>query len=294
MSKLSIKIITLLNKVFKPPKFLSELDEVKLSISAYQAWEYNEIVRIAPEFGSSWNLNNLTVLDAGCGLGGKTVYYEEIGAKQIVGFDIRYPSTKSTFDLSQSRGKKNIRVAQADSACLPFKSDYFDVIISVNVFEHVGDLPATLAECKRVLRAGGLIFLHFPPFYSPWGAHLEGWINFPWANVLFRDKSLLEAAEWIEKNRSKNNDKYIPSAVVEWSRYDLLPGLNRTTIRQFRQLIRKVNLKIKYMKMLPVGREYLKSRGEAAKLGLKLLNGLARLPIVNEVITTKMVFILQK
>jgi len=219
MSAFSIGLIRILNSLIKPPNFISEMDTAKLSVRGYQEWEYREIERISSELGPDWHLNNSNILDAGCGLGGKPVYYEQNGAHQIVAFDIRFLSVKSARELVKEKNCANILLTQADSARLPYKSDYFDAVVSINVFEHVDDIHSTLLECKRVLRPGGLMFLHFPPFYSPWGAHLEGWINFPWPNVFFSDKTLIEAAQWIEDYRSKKNDQYIPSAVVEWSNY---------------------------------------------------------------------------
>lgn len=294
MTAFSIGLIRILNSLFKPPKFISELDTAKLSIKGYQDWEYREIERISSEFGSDWNLTNTSVLDVGCGLGGKLVYYEKRGARQIVGFDIRFPSVRSGFELATEKNCTNIHFTHADSARLPYKSEYFDAIISVNVFEHVDDIRSTLDECKRVLRPGGLIFLHFPPFYGPWGAHLEGWINFPWPNVFFSDRTLLKAAQWIENNRTKKNDKYIPSAVVNWSKYEQLPDLNRTTIKSFQRLLNELQMKVKYVKLLPIGREYLKNKGLVGKTVLNILWFLTRIPFMNEIITTKMVFVLQK
>jgi len=181
----------------------------------------------------------------------------------------------------------------ADAASLPFQNDSFDVIVSINVFEHIDDLPSTLAECKRVLRLDGLMFLHFPPFYSPWGAHLEGWIDFPWPHVFFSDQTLIQAAQRVEERRARNVD-YIAPAKVDWTHVDCLPELNRTTIRQFLRLIHSLDLVIIESHMLPFARHYLADRGPLARSALSILKGLTALPLLREVITTKMVFVLRK
>ena len=45
-----------------------------------------------------------------------------------------------------------------DAADLPLESNSFDLVVSNSVLEHVRDLPATAAECARVLAPGGVAF----------------------------------------------------------------------------------------------------------------------------------------
>jgi arsenite methyltransferase len=49
--------------------------------------------------------------------------------------------------------------AVADVAALPFEADRFDVAVSTQVYEYVTDLPAALAEVRRVLRPGGRLLV---------------------------------------------------------------------------------------------------------------------------------------
>lgn len=43
---------------------------------------------------------------------------------------------------------------------MPFKSNFFDAVISVNAIDHVDDFEATAAEIKRVLKPKGKLRLH--------------------------------------------------------------------------------------------------------------------------------------
>lgn len=45
---------------------------------------------------------------------------------------------------------------------LPFEDDYFDLIFSNQVFEHVEHLDAVVAELSRILRPTGRMYHHFP------------------------------------------------------------------------------------------------------------------------------------
>lgn len=53
-------------------------------------------------------------------------------------------------------------VREYDGTHIPFADASFDRIVSSNVLEHVRDLPALLAEMRRVLAPGGLM-IHILP-----------------------------------------------------------------------------------------------------------------------------------
>jgi SAM-dependent methyltransferase len=58
-----------------------------------------------------------------------------------------------------------------DGMRLPFANGSFDVSHSSNVIEHVSDPMLFLEEMVRVVRPGGLVFLAFTNWYSPFGGH---------------------------------------------------------------------------------------------------------------------------
>jgi SAM-dependent methyltransferase len=60
---------------------------------------------------------------------------------------------------------------RGDGMALPVPDASVDVCFSSNVLEHVGDPIAMLAEMVRVTRPGGVIYLAFTNWYSPWGGH---------------------------------------------------------------------------------------------------------------------------
>jgi SAM-dependent methyltransferase len=62
-------------------------------------------------------------------------------------------------------------LACGDVGALPFRSGSFDLVTSVAAFEHFLDVPAVLAELRRVLRPGGLAWIGIHPFTCPSGAH---------------------------------------------------------------------------------------------------------------------------
>jgi SAM-dependent methyltransferase len=59
----------------------------------------------------------------------------------------------------------------ADGYWLPVCDGGADVCLSSNVLEHVPDPRGLIDEMVRVTRPGGLIYLSFTNWYSPWGGH---------------------------------------------------------------------------------------------------------------------------
>ncbi len=96
------------------------------------------------------------------------------------------------------------------------------------------------------------------------------------------------------EERRKNNADYIPTARVDWENLDRLPELNRTTVRQFTRLIRALDLTIVESRVLPFGWHDLANRGPLARGVLAILKALSTLPLLREVIATKMIFVLTK
>jgi SAM-dependent methyltransferase len=59
----------------------------------------------------------------------------------------------------------------ADGYWLPVRDGATDICFSSNVLEHVADPVGLIGEMIRVTRPGGLIYLSFTNWYSPWGGH---------------------------------------------------------------------------------------------------------------------------
>jgi len=52
---------------------------------------------------------------------------------------------------------------------LPFKDEGFDLVLLLDVVEHMTNPEMAISECFRVLKRGGLICINFPPYYSALG-----------------------------------------------------------------------------------------------------------------------------
>jgi len=94
----------------------------------------------------------LKVLDLGCGIG---TYSEEMIRKghRVTSIDI----SKEALFISKKRGIRNL--IQSSASDLPFKSNLFDVILFIDVIEHIKEPEKALVEIHRILRRKGLLIL---------------------------------------------------------------------------------------------------------------------------------------
>jgi ubiquinone/menaquinone biosynthesis C-methylase UbiE len=71
-----------------------------------------------------------------------------------------------------------------DGTRLPFRDNSFDLVFSWGVFEHIADVPAVLAEARRVVKPEGRIFIIvFPWFHTFAGSHLTNYISEPFFHL---------------------------------------------------------------------------------------------------------------
>jgi ubiquinone/menaquinone biosynthesis C-methylase UbiE len=54
---------------------------------------------------------------------------------------------------------------------LPIPSNYFNLVTSIAAFEHFLNVPAVVAEVRRVLQPGGVAYIRIHPFACPSGGH---------------------------------------------------------------------------------------------------------------------------
>jgi SAM-dependent methyltransferase len=97
------------------------------------------------------------LLDAGCGRYMK--FCKELSdVARVVGIDL-----ESTFETDNQRAPFGIR---GDLSSLPFGSNYFDMVISRSVVEHLEDPLRVFREFCRVLRPGGKLIIITPNKYD--------------------------------------------------------------------------------------------------------------------------------
>lgn len=110
------------------------------------------------------NTNKLKILDAGCGTGLLTKKLSKLG--QTIGIDINPEAIR----LAKKRG---VKVKGGSISKMNFKSNSFDIVVSVDVLYHqwVDNDRKTVKELLRVLKPGGVILIKLPAYEFLRGSH---------------------------------------------------------------------------------------------------------------------------
>lgn len=96
------------------------------------------------------------VLEAGCGEGYGADLLAGV-ARTVIGLDL------DAATVSHAAGRyPRATVARADLADLPVRDGTCDVVVSLQVIEHLRDQERFLRECHRVLRPGGSLMVSTP------------------------------------------------------------------------------------------------------------------------------------
>ena len=119
-----------------------------------------DAVRQVAEHGE---LSGRTVVDVGGGGGWFTAAFRARGAHCYL---FEPDSAELFFRTAAPAG-----AVVADGYWLPVGDGDADVVFSSNVLEHVPDPMGLIEEMIRVTRPGGLVYLSYTNWYSPWGGH---------------------------------------------------------------------------------------------------------------------------
>lgn len=114
---------------------------------------------------------NIRVLDYGCGSGIYVILMLLKGYSEVHGVDI--------YEKFDNRLLKNLGFVNASFGLvgdrLPFEDNYFDVVNSSLVLEHVKNIDLYYKESARVLKPDGICLFNFPHRLKPYDSHSRTW-----------------------------------------------------------------------------------------------------------------------
>jgi arsenite methyltransferase len=158
------------------------------------------------------------VLDIGSGPGFLAAEMAaEVGPEgKVVGVD---PSD-SMLEMGRRRDAP-VEFVAGDAVALPFDDESFDAVASTQVYEYVAEMPAALAEARRVVRTGGRLLI----------------LDTDWDSIVWHSSDRDRMLRVLEKWNDHLADPYLPrrlpgllrGAGFDLAEVTIIPILNRGT-----------------------------------------------------------------
>jgi SAM-dependent methyltransferase len=103
------------------------------------------------------------ILDAGCGSGAMLAHLRRFGS--VTGIDVNAVAV----EYALGRGVGAVEVAGVEQ--LPFADGEFDLLVCLDVLEHVSDDRRALAELRRASAPGSFLIATVPAYPALWSPH---------------------------------------------------------------------------------------------------------------------------
>lgn len=133
------------------------------------AGKYKVVTRflkaLSAEGGRHNRQGSLRVLDIGCGPGNFLNELSGFGA--VTGTDASFDALR----ICSQRGRANRGLINSKADTLPIRSNTFDMVVLLDVLEHVADDKKVLGEVHRILGPKGMVLITVPAYKLLWGDH---------------------------------------------------------------------------------------------------------------------------
>lgn len=277
-----MSLLIKINKLFKPVVHPFNLNND--GIKTYAMWQFEKGEDTIANYLGYTNKKEMfegkTVLDIGCGAGGKSLYYITQGAKHVYGVDVVASYKEESEALAESLNLKDqFTFICADAKALPYPDNSFDTIIMNDAMEHVAEPEAVLSEVLRVLKKGGRVYINFPPYNHPFGAHLSDAIYIPWVHLFFSEKTLIRDYKELVKELPDGENRINFRISKDKSGKEYFSYINKMTIKRFKKILKKLNITPNYYCEMPLR---------------SIVKPLAKLPVFKEMFVKMAVCVIEK
>jgi ubiquinone/menaquinone biosynthesis C-methylase UbiE len=287
-----------LNEIFRHESFTKaneqERENIMLKSSEWAYRDESQNHRFESYFNFNFpdSLKDKKALDLGCFTGGRAAAWaERWRLHKIYGIDTEDVFIDAARNFARRKGV-NAEFVRSRGEKLPFSDGMFDAVLSYDVFEHVQDLKQVLLECYRVLKARGRLFLVFPSFYGLADHHLGLVTIAPFIHILFNKNDIITAYNEIIDERGEDG-KWYRRRRRELEPWEKGNTINGTTAAGFARLVKGMKWRIAAKNDIPI----LGGMSRRYPLLRPLhyaISPLARLPLLKECLSTRIIYILEK
>lgn len=227
---------------YSPEAFAARRDSSAFPQATREASLYSDFFDFFQgRFDAVGAIRGASVLDFGCGYGGRTVEYARRGGAQIVfGVEpLELPIAKAQ-QYAVQQNVENVQFRVCGDTTIPLPADSVDVVLSYDVLEHVLSPPASMMELHRVLKPGGLALLVFPVYLGMRSHHLDYMTTLPGLHWVLSAETLVKAVNSLLEGdvgmaQFGTSLQPPPRKAFDGGRY-VLPGLNGLSGRHFGEL----------------------------------------------------------
>lgn len=110
---------------------------------------------------------DMNILEVGCGTGEILNLARKWG--RVTGVD----SSSEAIAVCRKRGFKNLYSADFNQLDMSKEYDSFDLVLALDVLEHIRDDVKVMKKVYKLLRPGGLFFITVPAYKFLWSTHDE-------------------------------------------------------------------------------------------------------------------------
>ncbi|MBQ2897510.1 MAG: class I SAM-dependent methyltransferase [Clostridia bacterium] len=255
---MSVRQLLRLNKLFKLPKHPFNMQQNgEMTYAEWQFQKGRDTIKFYLEYTDENEMfDEKNVLDIGCGAAGKSLYYLSKGATSVIGVDVVEKYGVEAKQLQEKLNLEGFEFMCTDAANMPFAENTFDTVIMNDAMEHVAQPEMVLKEVYRVLKPSGKLYINFPPYNHPFGAHLSDAIGIPWVHLLFNDKTLIDGYKELMKDNPDGKERVSFRIGVNDSGQEYFSYINKMSTKRFKSILKKTTFKCDYYREVPL-REFL-------------------------------------
>jgi SAM-dependent methyltransferase len=199
-------------------------------------------------------IKNIRILEIGCSAGGTSFAFAEKGAAEVIGTEFSEYKIESldsgkssqsnlkevTNNLSELRELVRKHFKNTDKTSFidddicdsRLNRNYFDLICSWDVLEHLHNPLPAFHNMYQLLKEGGIAIHEYNPFFALNGGHSACTIDFPWGHVI------LNKEDFVKFNKEKQPEREDTSLSF------YLNGINRMTIKDLKDYCKQAKLEI--------------------------------------------------
>ncbi len=197
--------------------------------------------------GSALNLESgMRVLDLGCGLASSSIFLCREFNVNVWATDLWFSTSENLCRIRDAGVEASVYPIHADARSLPFASDFFDAIVSIDSFPYYGTDDHYLNYLARFVKQGGVIAIagagmtreiegplpdHLKAWWGRepgmWCLHSAAWWRRHWERTGIMDIELADTLPdgwqlWIEWQRLVAPDNLVELEAVESDRGDYI------------------------------------------------------------------------